>query len=109
MFVTAEGSPYTRFRRALASGNELLVLTTARELPTIALDDALQICLVLRNGDPDRYERAAVRWLGRFALEGRDVSVNDLRAAADALDHLPDRAYDGLERLQQLCVAKGVG
>jgi hypothetical protein len=85
MFVTAEGSPYTRFRRALASGNELLVLTTARELPTIALDDALQICLV-----------------------GRDVSINDLRAAADALDHLPDRAYDGLERLQQLCVAKGV-
>jgi hypothetical protein len=108
MFVTAGGSPYTRFRRALASGNELLVLTTARELPTIALDDALQICLVLRNGDPDRYERAAVRWLGRFALEGQDVSISDLRAAADALDRLPDRAHDGLERLQQLCMAKGV-
>jgi hypothetical protein len=109
MFVTSDGSPYTRFRRALATGNELLVLTTARELPAIALDDALEICLVLRNGDPDRYERAAVRWLGRFALEGRDVSIADLRAAADALDRLPDRAHDGLERLQQLCVAKGVG
>ena len=109
MFVTYEGSPYTRFRRALASGNELLVLATARELPTIALDDALQICLVLRNGDAERYERAAVRWLGRFALEGRDVSIDDLRAAADALDRLPDRAQDGIERLQELCMSKGVG
>ena len=109
MFVTSDGSPYTRFRRALASGNELLVLATARELPTIALDDALQICLVLRNGNAERYERAAVRWLGRFALEGRDVSINELRAAADALDRLPDRTQDGIERLQQLCVAKGVG
>jgi hypothetical protein len=108
MFVTAEGSPYTRFRRALSSGNELLVLATARELPTIALDDALQICLVLRNGDPARFERAAVRWLGRFALEGRGVSIDELRAAADALDTLPDRAHDGLERLQRLCLAKGV-
>ena len=39
-----------------------------------ALDDALRICLVLRGGDPDRYERAAVRWLGRFALEAREAS-----------------------------------
>jgi hypothetical protein len=35
------------------------------------LDDALRICLVIRDSDPDRYERAAVRWLGRFALEAR--------------------------------------
>ena len=45
------------------------MLATARELPRIALDDALHIGLVLRDGDSERHQRAAVRWLGRFALE----------------------------------------
>ncbi len=108
MFVTSDGNPYTRFRRALGTGNEALVTSAARELPRIALDDALRICLVLRGGDPERYERAAVRWLGRFALEAHDVTIDDLRLAANALDTLPDRATDAMERLQRLCVARGV-
>jgi hypothetical protein len=108
MFVTSEGSPYSRFRRALDSGNELLVLTAARELPQIALDDALRICLVLRDGDPGRYERAAVRWLGRFALEARAVTIADLRLAAAALQELPAASAEAMERLQALCLARGV-
>jgi hypothetical protein len=67
--VTSDGSASVRFKRALQVGNELLVLAAARELAHIALDDALRICLVLGGGDPDRYQRAAVRWLRRFALE----------------------------------------
>lgn len=106
--MTSEGSPYARFRRALETGNELLVLSTARELPQVALDDALRICLVLRDGDPRRYERAAVRWLGRFALEAGAVTIRDLRAAAAALDALPTRAGEAMEQLQQLCVDCGV-
>jgi hypothetical protein len=47
VFVTRDGSPYARFRRALETGNELLVVSAARELPRIALDDALRICLAL--------------------------------------------------------------
>jgi hypothetical protein len=108
MFVTSDGNPYSRFRRALQTGNEALVTAAARELPRIALDDALRICLVLRGGDPERYERAAVRWLGRFALEARDVTIEDLRQAANALDALPSRAPEAMERLQRLCVARGV-
>jgi hypothetical protein len=106
--VTSDGNPYARFRRALETGNEALVTAAALELPRIALDDALRICLVLRGGDADRYERAAVRWLGRFALEARNVSIEDLRRAADALDALPRRPTDAMERLQGLCVARGV-
>ncbi len=108
MFVTSDGNPYARFRRALETGNEALVTAAALELPRIALDDALRICLVLRGGDPGRYERAAVRWLGRFALEARNVSIDDLRQAANALDALPDRAAEAMERLQRLCLARGV-
>ena len=107
--VTSDGNPYARFRRALSTGNEALVTAAALELPRIALDDALRICLVLRGGDPDRYERAAVRWLGRFALEARNVTIDDLRHAANALDALPDRPSDAMERLQRLCLQRGVG
>ncbi len=106
--MTSDGSPYARFRRALETGNELLVLTAARELPQVALDDALKICLVLRDGDRRRYDRAAVRWLGRFALEARVVTIRDLRVAAAALDALPSRSAEAMEQLQQVCVACGV-
>ncbi|MGO9754469.1 MAG: hypothetical protein ACLP8S_24295 [Solirubrobacteraceae bacterium] len=108
MFVTSDGNPYTRFRRALETGNEALVTAAALELPRVALDDALRICLVLRGGDPARYERAAVRWLGRFALEAHNVTIDDLRVAAEALAALPEQAVDAMESLQQLCLARGV-
>ena len=107
--MTSDGSAYARFRRALETGNELLVVTAARELPRIELEDALRICLVLRDGEPERYERAAVRWLGRFALEARGVTIDALRAAADALDVLPERPPEAMERLQLICAAHGVG
>lgn len=109
MFVTSDGNPYGRFRRALETGNAALVTAAALELPRVGLDDALRICLVLRGGDPVRYERAAVRWLGRFALEASNVTIDDLRSAADALDALPERETEAMERLQRLCVARGVG
>jgi hypothetical protein len=106
--MTSDGSAYARFRRALDTGNENLVIAAAHELPYVALDDALHICLVLRDGDPERYDRAAVRWLGRFALEGRGVTLEAIRLAADALDALPDRPSDAMDRLHRICVAHGV-
>ena len=106
--MTSDGSAYTRFRRALETGNELLVLAAARELPGVALDDALRICLVLRDGDPERYERAAVRWLGRFALEARGVTIGALRRAADALAALPEHSDEAMGQLHYLCVAHGL-
>jgi hypothetical protein len=108
VFVTSDGSPYSRFRRALETGNELLVVAAAKELPQIGLEDALRICLVLRDGHAERYERAAVRWLGRFALEAHGVTIDALRAAADALDALPERPLEAMERLQAICAAHGV-
>ena len=106
--MTSDGSPYARFRRALETGNQLLVFAAAKELPQVGLEDALRICLVLRDGDPGRYERAAVRWLGRFALEARGVTIDALRMAADALDALPERPPEAMERLQAICTAHGV-
>jgi hypothetical protein len=106
--VTSDGSAYIRFRRALQAGNELLVLTTARELPQVSLGDALEICLVLRGGDAERFERAAVRWLGRFALEARGATILDLREAAAALSQLPADAPAAMQRLHQICLSRGL-
>jgi hypothetical protein len=106
--MTSDGSPYPRFKRALAIGNLNLIRAAAAELPWIGLSDALEICLLLRDQPDERYERAAVRWLGRFALEARGVTIGDLRGAAEALDALPEEAEWAMARLQRLCVARGV-
>ena len=107
--MTSDGSPYTRFRRAIDAGNLLQVQSTAAELPRVGLHDALRVCLLLRDGDPDRYERAAVRWAGRFALEARDVSLEAIARVVAALDALPDHPEDGMEHLAALCSEHRVG
>ena len=66
MFVTAAGSPRSRLLRAIERGNLELVRLAAVECERIELEDALRILLLIRDQDPDRYERAAVRWSGRL-------------------------------------------
>ncbi len=83
LFVSVKGSSYKNFQHALATGNLMLVRAAAAELPSITLDDALTICVLLGAQEPDRYERATVRWLGRFCLEKRDVALADVRDAAE--------------------------
>ena len=75
---------YPVFRAALDSGNLECVIALAREMPPMRLDDALRVVLLMRDGDPDRYDAARARWIGRFALEGRGVTIDDLREAVDA-------------------------
>ena len=47
--LTSDGSPYTRFKRALATGNLNLIRAAAAELPRVGLSDALEVCLLMRN------------------------------------------------------------
>lgn len=100
--MTSSGSAYVRFQRALATGNLLLIRTAAAELPSVSLGDALAVCLAIRDGAPDRFERAALRWLARYATE-RAASIDDVRAAADAFAVLRSRPEDALSELQRLC------
>jgi hypothetical protein len=52
----------------------------------------LAICLLLLEQEPDRYERAAVRWLGRLLLEQRGVSLRHAERAAAYLAAWADPA-----------------
>jgi len=108
VFVTSEGSPYTRFQRALTTGNLLLVRAAALELPRVDLPDALRICLVIHRGDPERYEQAAIRWLGRLCLEHPAIDFNDLAEGLAALRALPSQPVPALDSLRALCTRCGL-
>jgi hypothetical protein len=95
------GSPYPRFQRALATGNLQLIRAAAAELPRVDLGDALAVCMAIRDAEPERFERAALRWLARYAVE-KAASVADVRAAADAFSAMLSRPEDALKALQQL-------
>ena len=49
------------------------------------LTDALALCLVLLDEDPVRYERSAVRWLARLALDRPPLGLDELLIAACSL------------------------
>ncbi|MDQ4125264.1 MAG: hypothetical protein M3134_06660 [Actinomycetota bacterium] len=84
-FVTSQGSPYARFRRALGTGNPHVVRAAAAELGQVQLEDALAICIVFLKADPAAYPPAATRWHARFVLERR-ASPPDAHLALAALN-----------------------
>lgn len=71
------GSPLALFRRALATGNLTIASSAAHELPELALSDAFALLLLYRDQDPVRYERAAVRWHGRFCRDVAGLGQDD--------------------------------
>lgn len=105
MFVSSSGSPYARFRRALAAGSLPLVRAAAAELPQVDLSDALRICLLMSDKDDERFERAAVRWLARASLETPTMRLEDLRQGLVAFEAMPYNAAAARVTLAELCAA----
>jgi hypothetical protein len=95
--------PRPRVLTALEQGDLEWLRSHAQELAPISLPDALRICLIVRDREPSLFERAAVRWLGRFALEARNLTLADLNLAAGAVRDLLVDAEDAMERLAILC------
>ena len=99
--MSTKGSAYSRFRRALDTGNLTIVRAAAAELPTINLDDALRVCALFR-ADPSRYEAAVIRWLGRLCLERPGTTITELRLALTAFDRLPEEPEEAEAELRHL-------
>ena len=109
MFLSIKGSSYLNFLRALDRGDVLLIRAAAAELPYINLNDALRICMAFRaSSEPGLFERAAVRWLGRFCLEAKDVQLAELEQAAVALGAMPNHPEEAFAYLADLCKAHGI-
>ena len=85
VFVASEGSAYGRFRRALDTRNARIALAEAADLSHVELADALELLLLLLDWEPGRFERAALRWHGRYCREVRDVDVAEAQAVLACL------------------------
>jgi hypothetical protein len=83
--VTSQGHRYAQFQRALKTGNAHLALCAAAELRHVDLADALSLVLLIRDDDPLRFERAAVRWLARYAAQDRAMRLVEARELVDLL------------------------
>ena len=101
--MTSQGSPYSRFQRALKTGNLNVIRNAAAELPTVDLGDALAVCVAIREAEPHRFERAALRWLARFCVERRDATLADVSAAAAAFEQMAEQPGQALETLRKIC------
>jgi hypothetical protein len=87
--VTAQGSAYIRFRRALDRRNVTQAFSTAGELQFVGLAEALELTLLLAEGEPEKYERAAVRWHARFLQETKNVELRESLAVLALLVAIP--------------------
>jgi hypothetical protein len=67
--VTSQGSANSRFQRAIRGRNLFLAETAAFEMAEMSLEDALALVVLYGEGQDDKFEKAAVRWLGRLLLK----------------------------------------
>ena len=98
--MTSQGQAYSRFRRALLTKNLTLIEAASRELPQVALEDALRILGVLAEKHDDRFERAAARFAARLVLE-RGLTADQghrVLALTQAMADSPDGAAELLRR-----------
>jgi hypothetical protein len=89
LFVTSQGSAFMRFRRALDRGNVTEALSAAGELHFVGLAEALELTLLLADGEEAKYERAALRWHARFAYETKNVDIRESLAVLVLLAAIP--------------------
>jgi len=69
VFVTSQGSPRARFRRAIERRSLLNAELAAREMGVVTLEEALQLVVLYAEQADPRADRAMVRWLGRLFVE----------------------------------------
>jgi hypothetical protein len=98
--MTSQGSPYSRFRRALLTRNPLLIDAAARELAVIGLDDALRILIVFAERRDPRFAQAAARFAARVTIERRlsPAQAHRVLALAESLPASPDTVGQLLRR-----------
>jgi hypothetical protein len=70
----------------------------ARELGYVSLMHALSLVVLYARTDSPKFEPAAVRWLARYALEGRDVRLADVQLAAAAFASLRGLRHEKAEK-----------
>jgi hypothetical protein len=102
--MASQGHPHAVFRRALQRRDLAAVRAAAAELPAVPLGDAFEIvCLILAH-EPERFERAAIKWLGRLLAERPPTALREVERVVAYPAALPDPRRGGaaLEALSAL-------
>jgi hypothetical protein len=102
MFVTSQGSPVTRFKRAVERRSLINAELAAREMTHVSLEHALALVVLYAEQGEPRFERAAFRWLGRLLLEKPmpfSLAVRCVELVAELRGPEADRAAEALEAL----------
>jgi hypothetical protein len=99
LFVTVKGSASGRFQRACDRGQVQQAEMAAREMGRLSLIHALSLVVLYARAGSPKFEPAAVRWLARLALEGREVRLSEIQLAAAALGCLRGRRHERAEKM----------
>ncbi len=107
--MTSQGSPYSRFQRALTTDSLHLIRAAAAELPRIGIAEAAAMLLAIHRIEPETYPRAAVRWVGKLCNDtGVTVELAELAQLAAALDELPSAPSTAQAALADVCTRAGL-
>jgi hypothetical protein len=98
--MSIKGSPYANFQRSLETRTLSIVLAAAAELEHVQLDDALEILTLMARERDRRFDRAAVRWLGRLFTETPPLTLAEARWVVAMVEQLP-RCQESLSRIAQ--------
>jgi hypothetical protein len=90
VFVQGKGSPHAHFQRAIERRHLTSAEAAARDLPRLSLADALALCVLMGDQDPEKFQRAGARWHARFVLEARAIGLLDSQLALAAVAALPN-------------------
>lgn len=108
--MSIRGNPYRWLQGALARGDLSGVRAAAVELERrVNLADALGIVLLMAAKRDPAYERAAAKWLVRFARERPQVGLDELKTALDALLLLRDGRTQAHHALRMLAGRQRLG
>jgi hypothetical protein len=88
--MTSAGSAIIQLRRAIRSGDLLLVRAAAAGT-RVDLEDAFAILLLIGRQEPDRYDAALVRWVSRLCRERPAIDAHQLALVSSSLAALPTR------------------
>jgi hypothetical protein len=105
--VISQGSAHGRFQRAIENKNLFMADMAAKELRgPLSLIDALSYIGLVAEVKPERVERLAIRWHGRFELQDAGLmTFAESQLALSALAHLSDDS-EAMKRLLKRLLRK---
>jgi hypothetical protein len=88
--VTGKPNAHARFRRAIERRALWMAEDAARELPNLPLEDALLLVRLYAENESPKYEKAALRWLERYLIDGSPSLRQFVDVATDLARREPE-------------------